>query len=161
MGSHGGATAEGQVAVLTALGITEEAVGCPIRASMETVQIGETPEGVPVFIDRIAAGSDGIVVVNRVKAHTDFSGPVESGMMKMMTIGLGKHQGALTAHRHAVLLSYPAVVASVAREIIRNGPVLCGLGIIENGYDQTAEVVAAWPDEIEETEKAMLFVPRR
>ncbi len=156
MGSHGGATAEGQIAVLTSLGVTEDAVGCPIHASMETVQIGETPEGVPVLMDRIAAGADGVVVVNRVKAHTDFTGPVESGMMKMMTIGLGKHQGALAAHRHSVRLSYPAVVASVAREVIRNGPILCGLGVIENGYDQTAEVVAAWPEDIEETEKALL-----
>ncbi len=157
MGSHGGATAEGQADVLASLGVTEETVGCPIHASMETVQIGETPEGVPVFMDRIAAGSDGVVVVNRVKAHTDFTGPVESGMMKMMTIGLGKHQGALAAHRHSVRLSYPVVVASVAREVIRNGPILCGLGVIENGYDQTAEVVAAWPEDIEETEKAMLL----
>jgi len=82
---------------------------------------------------------------------------VESGLMKMMTIGLGKHRGALAAHRHSVRLGYPAVVAAVAREVIRRGPLLFGLGIIENGYDQTAEVVAVWPDQIEETEKAMLL----
>jgi hypothetical protein len=157
MGSHGGATAEGQAEVLRSLGVTEETLGCPIRASMETAQIGQTPEGVPVFIDRIAASSDGIVVINRVKAHTDFTGPVESGMMKMMTIGLGKHQGALTAHRYSVRLGYPMVVAAVAREVIRRAPLLFGLGIIENAYDQTAEVVAVWPGEIEETEKAMLL----
>ncbi len=157
MGSHGGATAEGQLAVLASLGITEATVGCAIRASMDTVALGETPEGVPVFLDRLAAEADGIVVVNRIKAHTDFSGPVESGMMKMMTIGLGKHNGALAAHRNSVRLTYPVVVASVAREVIRRAPLLFGLGLIENGYDQTAEVAAVWPQDIEETEKALLL----
>jgi len=156
MGSHGGATAEGQLEVLHSLGITEETVGCPIYSSMETVQIGVTPEGIPVLIDKIAAGADGIVVVNRIKAHTEYTGPVESGWMKMLTIGLGKHQGALMAHRNAVQLSYRVAIVSVAREIIRRAPILFGLGVVENAYDQTAYVVAAWPQDFEETEKRWL-----
>lgn len=156
MGSHGGATAEGQLDVLRSLGITEEAVGCPIYSSMEVVQIGVTPEGIPVLIDKIAAGADGIVVVNRIKAHTEYTGPVESGWMKMLTIGLGKHQGALMAHRNALQLSYRVAIVSVAREIIRRAPILFGLGVVENAYDQTAYVVAAWPQDFEETEKRWL-----
>lgn len=156
MGSHGGATAEGQVSVLHSLGITEQAVGCPIRSSMDTVQIGQTPEGIPVLIDQIAAGADGIVVVNRIKAHTEYTGPVESGWMKMLTIGLGKHQGALMAHRNAVQLTYPVAIVSVAREIILKARLLFGLGVIENAYDQTAEVIAAWPQDFEESEKSAL-----
>jgi hypothetical protein len=123
---------------------------------MDTVQIGETPEGIPVLVDKIAAGADGIVVVNRIKAHTEYTGPVESGWMKMLTIGLGKHQGALMAHRNAVQLTYRVAIVSVAREIIHKSPLLFGLGVIENAYDQTAEVVAAWPQDFEESEKAML-----
>ena len=157
MGSHGGATAEGQLSVLQSLGVTEEAVGCPIRSSMETVRIGETVEGIPVLIDAIAAAADGIVVVNRIKAHTEYTGPVESGWMKMLTIGLGKHQGALMAHRNAVQLTYRTAIVSVAREIIRRAPLLFGLGVVENAYDQTALVVAAWPGDFEETEKVLLL----
>lgn len=165
MGSHGGATAEGQTAVLHSLGITESRVGCPILSSMETVRIGETSEGIPVLVDKLAASADGIVVVNRIKAHTEYSGPVESGWMKMLTIGMGKHQGALMAHRNSVQLTYPVAIVTVAREIIRRAPLLFGLGVIENAYDQTAEVVAALPREFEETEikylkRAKALMPR-
>jgi hypothetical protein len=156
MGSHGGATAEGQVSVLHSLGVTEEALGCPIRSSMDTVQIGVAEGGIPVLIDHLAAAADGIVVVNRIKAHTEYTGPVESGWMKMLTIGLGKHQGALMAHRNAVQITYREAIVVVAREIIRRAPLLFGLGVVENAYDQTAEVVAAWPADFEETERAML-----
>ena len=156
MGSHGGATAEGQVSVLHSLGVTEDSVGCPIRSSMDTVQVGVTEQGIPVVIDRLAAAADGIVVVNRIKAHTEYTGPVESGWMKMLTIGLGKHQGALMAHRNAVQITYRQAIVAVAREIIRRAPLLFGLGLVENAYDQTAEVAAAWPSDFEETEKAML-----
>jgi hypothetical protein len=156
MGSHGGATADGQLSVLRSLGITEEAVGCPIHSSMETVRIGQTAEGIPVLIDKLAAQADGIVVVNRIKAHTEYTGPVESGWLKMLAIGLGKHQGALAAHRYAVQFTYRVAVVSVAREIIRRAPLLFGVGVVENAYDQTAEVVAAWPGDLEETEKALL-----
>ncbi|MCX6029892.1 MAG: DUF362 domain-containing protein [Chloroflexi bacterium] len=156
MGSHGGATAEGQLAVLHSLGITEAAIGCSIYSSMDTAQIGETPEGIPVLIDRLASQADGIVVVNRIKAHTEYTGPVESGWLKMLTIGLGKHQGALMAHRNAVQLTYRVALVSVAREIIRRAKLLFGLGVIENAYDETAEVVAAWPEDFEATERVLL-----
>jgi hypothetical protein len=94
--------------------------------------------------------------VNRIKAHTEYTGPVESGWMKMLTIGLGKHQGALMAHRNAVQLTYRVAIVSVAREIIRQAPLLFGLGVIENAYDQTAEVIAAWPQDFEKIEQATL-----
>ncbi|CAA9525289.1 MAG: Iron-sulfur cluster-binding protein, partial [uncultured Rubrobacteraceae bacterium] len=102
MGSHGGATAEGQVEILASLGVTEEACGAPIRSSMETVEIGETARGIPVFMDRIASEADGVVVVNRIKAHTDFRAEVESGLLKMASIGLGKHAQALALHGYGV-----------------------------------------------------------
>ncbi len=156
MGSHGGATAEGQLEVLYSLGVTEATVGCPIRASMETVQIGVTPEGIPVYQDKLAFYSDGIVVVNRIKAHTDFTGPVESGLMKMLTIGLGKHAGALSAHRNAIRHTYRVVIVSMAHEVVHRAPILFGLGLVENADDEIAIVQAIWPQDFEETEHRLL-----
>lgn len=156
MGSHGGATAEGQVSVLHSLGVTEQAVGCPIHSSMDTVQIGETPDHVPVLIDKIASQADGIVVVARIKSHTEYSGPVESGLMKMLTIGLGNHQGAFTAHKNAIQFTYRVAIVSVAREIIRKSKLLLGVALVENAYDETAAVVVVWPEDFEETERALL-----
>ncbi len=98
MGSHGGATAEGQVEILESLGVTEEFCGAPIRSSMEVVEIGQTDRGVPVYMDRLASEADGVVLVNRVKAHTDFRSNIESGLMKMASIGLGKHEQAIALH---------------------------------------------------------------
>jgi Lactate racemase N-terminal domain len=156
MGSHGGANAEGQVAVLESLGISEATVVCPVRASMDTVRIGTTAEGIPVLIDRIASEADGIVVINRVKAHTDYFGPPESGLLKMLTIGLGKHQGALVAHRNAVQMGHAQAIRSVARAMIGNAKLLFGLGIVENAYDQTAAVTACWPEDFEGTDNRLL-----
>jgi len=156
MGSHGGATAEGQLEILRALGVTEASVGCPIISQMDVVELGYTQEGFPVYIDKEAAGADGIVVVNRVKPHTEYTGDIESGLMKMMTIGLGKHKGALTAHRYSVQYGYQAVILSIAGEILKSAPILFGLALVENAYDETARVVALWPDSFEETEKALL-----
>src|SRR5688500_12090676 len=102
MGSHGGATAEGQREVLAEREITEQTIGCPIHSSMEVVRVGETATGIPVFCDALAYRSDGIVIVNRVKIHTDFHGPTESGLTKMIVIGLGKRQGAELIHAHGV-----------------------------------------------------------
>jgi uncharacterized protein (DUF362 family) len=102
MGSHGGATAEGQVEILRSLGVTEKACGAPIRSSMEVVRIGETQSGVPVYMDRIASEADGVVLVNRIKAHTDFRSKWESGLLKMASIGLGKHRQALALHGYGV-----------------------------------------------------------
>ena len=155
MGSHGGATAQGQLAVLHSLGITEEAIGCPIHATMETVQIGSTQEQEPVYIDRFAAESDGIIVINRIKPHTSFRGTYESGLMKMMAIGLGKQRGAETCHADG----FPQMHKKVplfGKAILKNAPVLFGLGILENAFDHTAQLHALTPEEIITQEPVLL-----
>jgi hypothetical protein len=156
MGSHGGGTAEGQRKVLESYGITEDFVGAPIRASMEVVQLGSTAEGWPVFLDKIASQADHIGVVARVKPHTSYHGPVESGLMKMMMIGLGKHVGA--AHYHRVLLEQPydPVVRAVGRHMRAKAPIAFGLAVVENGFDETALVEAARPADFEPVEERLL-----
>ena len=159
MGSHGGATAEGQRLMLASLGVTEESVGCPILATMDTVQIGVTPVNkVPVFLDRNAAESDGIVVVGRVKQHTDFDAPIESGLHKMMAIGLGKHKGAIDAHRRSITIGFPTIIPEVGQVTLHNTvtPVLAGVALVENAYDQTAIVEAVRPEDFVEREMALL-----
>jgi hypothetical protein len=156
MGSHGGATAEGQAAVLASLGITEQSVGAPIYSSMDTVRLGTTPEGIPVWMDRLAAQSDGIVVINRIKPHTEFTGPIQSGLLKMLVIGMGKHQGALAAHRYAVTHRWRVAGPAVAHELLARAPVFFGLGILGNAYDQTAEITGVWPADFEAVERAKL-----
>ncbi|MCP8970517.1 lactate racemase domain-containing protein [Ectobacillus ponti] len=139
MGSHGGATAEGQRAVLEHLGVTEESVGCEIRSSMEVVQLGTLPNGLPVYVDQHAAAADGIIVVNRIKPHTAFRGPVESGLMKMISIGLGKQKGAEACHQLG--FKYMAEnVPAMARMIMEKLPVLFGVATIENAFDKVAFV---------------------
>lgn len=156
MGSHGGATAEGQLEVLKSYNITEAFVGAPIRASMEVVQLGATPEGWPVFLDKHASAADHIGVIGRVKPHTSYNGPVESGLLKMMMIGLGKKEGA--AHYHRVLLEHPydPVVRAVSRFMRAKAPVAFGLGIVENAFDETAILQAAPPAEFEPVEEGLL-----
>lgn len=156
MGSHGGATAEGQIEVLHSYGITEEFVGAPIRSSMEVVQLGSTPEGWPVFLDKNASTADHIGVVARVKPHTNYAGPVESGLMKMMMIGLGKRHGA--AHYHRVLLEQPydPVVRAVGRLMRAKAPIAFGLITVENGYDETAHLEACLPADFEPVEERLL-----
>ena len=156
MGSHGGATAEGQLQVLNSYGITEEFVGAPIRSSMEVIQLGSTPEGWPVYLDRNASTADHIGVVGRIKPHTSYHGPVESGLLKMMMIGLGKRHGA--AHYHRVLLEQPydTVVRSVSRFMRAKAPIAFGLGTVENGYDETALLEAALPADFEPVEERLL-----
>lgn len=155
MGSHGGATAQGQLAVLHSLGITEASIGCPIRATMETVRIGFTDEQEPVYIDRYAAEADGIIVINRIKPHTSFRGTYESGLMKMMAIGLGKQRGAETCHAEG----FPQMHKKVplfGGAILRNAPVLFGLGILENAFDHTAQLHALTPEQILSQEPKLL-----
>jgi hypothetical protein len=156
MGSHGGATAEGQVDVLKKLGRTESYLGAPILSSMEAVEIARTRDSVPVYVDRFAAAADHIIVVNRIKSHTKFKGPVESGLMKMMAIGMGKLKGAEFYHRAAVQHTFPRIIMDAGRLVIRKIPVYCGLGIVENAYGQTAAIAAIKPDDIEEKEKVLL-----
>jgi hypothetical protein len=160
MGSHGGGTAEGQRGLLAGYGITEEAMGCPIRASMETVVVCEAAEGFPVHFDKHAFGADHVVVVNRIKPHTMFVGDVESGLMKMMLIGLGKHEGAKVYHRVIRNYSFGQIVRSVAREVLSRCNVLCGVGIVENAYDQTAKIKAVGSHEFEEREKELLVIAK-
>ena len=126
MGSHGGATAAGQRGVLAEWGITPERMGCEVHSSMEVVQIGETPTGIPVFCDAGAFNSDGIVLVNRVKIHTDFHGPTESGLTKMMAIGLGKRQGAELIHAHGTRGLREEIPRVAAVQLARS-PILCGV----------------------------------
>jgi hypothetical protein len=155
MGSHGGATAEGQVEILASLGVTEEACGAPIRSSMETVEIGETARGIPVFMDRIASEADGVVVVNRIKAHTDFRAEVESGLLKMASIGLGKHAQALALHGYGVE-GIRDFMVEVGEEVMDSGHILFGLGIVENAYDEPATIEAIPTREIPNRERELL-----
>lgn len=161
MGSHGGATAEGQVAVLEQLGITESYLNAPILSSMEVVEIARTKDEVPVFVDQNALAADHIVVVNRIKSHTKFKGPVESGLMKMMAIGMGKLKGAEFYHKAAIQHTFPRIIMDAARLVIRNTPVLCALGIIENAYGKTSLVAAMQPDAIENKEKELLSFSKK
>lgn len=155
MGSHGGATAEGQKEVLRHLGITEESVGAPIRSSMEVNKIGELENGLPVYVDRYACEADGIVVINRIKPHTAFRGPIESGLMKMLSIGLGKQKGAEACHQ----LGFKHMaehVPAMAKVIIDKLPVLFGVGTVENAFDRVAKIQVIPAQNIEEEEKKLL-----
>lgn len=161
MGSHGGATPEGQKQMLESLGVTEAYTGMEIISSLEVVRLGTTPDGVPVYMDKNAAQSDGIIVIARVKPHTDFEGPIESGLFKMMTIGLGKHKGALAAHRAALSYSFQRTIPSIGRTVLKEGPILCGLALVENAYDQTAKIQAVKKEEFEEVEVELLKMAKR
>jgi hypothetical protein len=154
MGSHGGATAAGQRQVLAEYGITEEAMGCPILSDMEPVLIGHTGEGVPVYMDRNACHADGVVVVARVKCHTSFRAPVESGMCKMIAVGLGKQRGAEAIHRHGL----GPVIEEVARVTLATGKIVLGLAIVENSYEETYRIEAVAPERIPERDRDLLLL---
>jgi hypothetical protein len=155
MGSHGGGTAEGQLSVLEHYGITEATMGCPIRATMDVVQVGEAL-GLPVWLDKRASEADWIGLVNRVKPHTDFKGSIESGLFKMMTIGLGKHKGAIQYHRANIHHGYETVITSVGREMLAKARIAFGVGVVENGYDETAHIEAFAPEALEAGERRLL-----
>lgn len=164
MGSHGGATAEGQRAILEGYGIREEYCGCPVKAGTDCALIGYTGDGSPVYIDRYAAEADGIVLVNRIKPHTAFRGPYESGLMKMMAIGLGKQKGAETCHA-AGFENMAENIPRFAAAVLKNCNILAGIAILENAYDETREVIALAADEIpakepELLERAKRYMPR-
>ena len=161
MGSHGGATAEGQVGLLRHYQITEEEIGVPILSSMEVVEIGKTEAGISVYFDRYAYQADRIIVVNRIKPHTKFKGPIESGLMKMMAIGMGKQKGADLYHKAAIEHTFPKIIVDAARVVLKKAPILFGLGIVENGYDETAKVAGLKPEEIEAKEKDLLSLAKR
>ena len=161
MGSHGGGTAEGQQKVIESYGVTEAYCGCPIRASMETVVVCQTVEGFDVHFDRHAFEADHVLVCNRIKPHTGFVGDIESGLMKMMLIGLGKHEGAKIYHRAIQDYSFGQIVRSVAGRVLESCHVVAGLGIVENGYDQTASITAVEPREFEAREKELLILAKK
>ena len=155
MGSHGAATAAGQKRVLAHLGIDEGDVAAPIRSSLEIVQIGETEGHIPVYLDKLASEADHIVLINRIKKHTEFEHEFESGLLKMMAIGLGKQEGAATYHEAMLTYGYPAVILAVARKVMQHANLLFGVGTVENGYGQTARIGVCPPENIEEMEKAL------
>lgn len=155
MGSHGNASAEGQTAILRNLGITEEFCGCRILSSMEVVQIGLNDEGGPVYLDKNAAQADGIIVSCRIKPHTSFRGTYESGIMKMMAIGLGKQVGAQACHREG--FKYMAKnIPLYGKAVLRNAPVLFAVAVIENAFDETCKIAVVKSEEIPEREPVLL-----
>lgn len=155
MGSHGGATAEGQIEVLHHLGVSEETIGAPIRSSMDVVEIDRLPNGLPIYVDRIASQADAIVVINRVKPHTAFRGQIESGIMKMIAIGLGKQKGAEACHQLG--FKYMAEnVPAMARIMIDKLPILFGVALVENAYDQTCRIEVLPAAQIEAREPELL-----
>ena len=160
MGSHGGATAEGQRAVIEGYGVTEEFVGAPIRASMETVIVDTTPQGIPVHFDRFASEADHVIVAGRVKPHTNFVGEIESGLHKMMLIGLGKACGAAIYHKAIKDFTFLEIIRAVAESVIRKCRVLCGVAFVENAYDETAMIAAVAPEEFYEREIELLRLAR-
>lgn len=156
MGSHGGATAQGQLKLLAHYGITEASMGVPIKSSMNVIKITTSPFGFPVYIDKYASDADHIVLVNRVKPHTRFSGKIESGIVKMLMVGLGKHQGASLYHRAILEYTYDEMASNIVPVLLQKLSVLFGLAVIENARGETAEVKALKPEEFLEEEPKLL-----
>ena len=160
MGSHGAATAEGQADVLAHYGIHEATMGCPVVSSLEVVSLGRTPEGIEVFMDRHAWDSDGVFLVNRIKWHTDFEGKIESGLFKMMAIGLGKFAGARQYHTFGYRMGLERVIRSAGRKVLASGKILGGLAIIEDARHNTAKVAAVGAGEMEAREEELLALAK-
>jgi hypothetical protein len=161
MGSHGGGTPEGQRGIIEGYGVTEEFCGCPIKASMETIIVCQADEGFPVHFDKHASEADHVVVCGRVKPHTNFFGDIQSGLMKMMLIGYGKHNGASIYHRAIKDFEFGQIVRSVGKEVLSRCNVVAGVGIVENGYDETAMIAAVEPEEFEDREKELLVLAQK
>jgi len=164
MGSHGGATADGQVKVLADYGITEDSMGCPIKSSMEVVELSKLDTGMPIYIDKHASEADGIVVISRIKPHTNFRAPIESGIVKMLTIGMGKIAGATELHSYG-MDTFIDLLPKACAEIISKKNILFGVGLVENAADETAiaEIVHAeniFSREIELQKIAKNYMPR-
>ncbi len=160
MGSHGAATAEGQRQVLAGYGITEEAVGAPVRATMETKEVGRLDDGTPIYSDAYAADADGIVFVCRVKPHTNFRSEIESGIVKMMTIGMGKIRGATTLHSHG-MDRFDTLLPAAARVVMAKLPFLFGVGMVENAHDQTMTIEAIPTETLFEREAVLQAISKK
>jgi len=160
MGSHGAATAEGQQRVLEHLGITEAAVGAPVRSSLEVDQIGITEQGVPVFLDRLAHQADHLVLINRIKKHTEFEHKFESGLLKLMAIGLGKQKGAAIYHQAMLSYGYPDIISSVADQVMAKTNILFGVGIVENAHGKTAKIGICTKDAIVQQDINLLILAK-
>jgi len=161
MGSHGGATAEGQAEVLAEYGITEELVGAPVRSSMETVHLGRVLDDVEVFFDKIAyEQADGIIVVSRIKPHTDFKAPIESGIVKMLGIGLGKHKGASYLHRGG-MANFDRLLPAVAALVMEKTPFLFGIGLVEDAFHQTSMIELVTKEQLPGREEELLALAKR
>ena len=160
MGSHGGATAEGQLRVLESYGHTEASLGCAIRSSMNVIEIARSPLGIPIWQDRAAAEADHVIVCNRVKPHTMFTGPVESGLVKMLMIGLGKEKGASMCHRAVMDLGWPAMIDELAPVVIGNTSLLAGVALVERADEMTSRVAVLAPEQWLPEEPRLLDLAR-
>jgi hypothetical protein len=156
MGSHGAATAQGQADVLAHYGITEAAMGCPLISQLEVVSLGKTADGIEAFMDKVAYDSDGVMLIGRVKWHTDYDGKIESGLFKMMAIGLGKFAGAQRYHAYAYKLGLEHVVITVGRQVLQSGKILGGLAILEDAYHNTGKIDAVPVEAMEAREQENL-----
>jgi hypothetical protein len=156
MGSHGAASAAGQAEVLAHYGITEATMGCPLISQLEVVSLGKTADGIEAFMDKMAYDSDGVMLVGRVKWHTDFAGRIESGLFKMMAIGLGKFAGAQRYHCYAYRLGLEHVIRSVGRQVLKSGKILGGLAVLEDAYHNTARLDAVPVEAMEQREEENL-----
>ena len=161
MGSHGGGNAEGQQQVLESYGITEAFCGCPIKSSMETVVIGEAEEGFPIFFDKFASEADHVVVSGRIKSHTNFAGDIQSGLMKMMMIGLGKKDGAALYHKAIKVHGFPQIIRSVAPKVVEHANILAGIAIVENANDETAHIEAVNINDFQSRETELLAMAKK
>jgi hypothetical protein len=160
MGSHGAATAEGQADVLAHYGIDEPSMGCPIVSQLEVVSLGKTADNIEAFMDRAAYESDGVMLINRIKWHTDFCGKIESGLFKMMAIGLGKFAGARRYHMYAYKLGLEHILRSVGHLVLKSGKMLGGLAIVEDAHHNTAKLEAVTADVMEQREEENLALAR-
>ena len=160
MGSHGAATAEGQASVLAHYGVDEAKMGCPVISQLEVVSLGKTEDNIEAFIDRAAYEADGVMLINRTKWHTDFSGKIESGLFKMMAIGLGKFAGARRYHTYGYKLGLEHVIRSVGRLVLKSGKIVGGLAILEDAYHHTAKLDAVTADNMEQREQENLALAR-
>lgn len=159
MGSHGGATAEGQKKVLEGYGITEQYIGAPIKSSMEVVELPRGDLKHRVYMDKNAYEADATIIINRIKPHTDFHGKHESGLMKMCAIGLGKHKQALEIHKYGAR-GLKEMIVPTARQVLKYGNIIMGIGIVENAYDQVKIIKVLKPSEIEDEEMKLLNIAR-